>query len=398
MFLNGYYDPSPAQDYIADPNMQLDDWPNDPSPVAHSRNYGASFLFLDYFLSRFGDKVTQDLVGNPQNGLDGVDGTLSADKVTDKSSGKPVTADDVFADWAVANYLQDPGVADGRYAYSNYSHAPQASDTQTITRCPVNNQNGTVYQYGVTYIGITCQGNFTLNISGATQVPILNVKPHSGAYEFWSNMGDESDMTLTHTFDLTQVTGPVSMQYSTWYDIEKDYDYAYVEARPVGDSMWQILKTPHGTQSNPNGASYGWAYTGTSGNWDQESVDLSKFDGQKIEVRFEYVTDAEINGDGWAIDDVSIPQLNYQTDFERDTGGWQPAGFVRIQNSLPQSYRISLILKGNKTTVQPITLDANGKASVPVHIGGDVSEAVLVISGTTRFTRQPATYQFSLQR
>jgi immune inhibitor A len=397
MFLNNYYESSPAMDYISDPNIQLNDWPNDPSPVAHSPNYGGSFLFLDYFLSRFGDKVTQDLVGDQENGMVSVDNILTTDKVTDKASGKPVTADDVFADWAVANYLQDPSVADGRYAYSNFTDAPQANDSQRITRCPATDQKGTVHQYGVVYIGIQCKGTFTLDFSGNTQVPILSVEPHSGAYEFWSNMGDESDMTLTRSFDFTKVSGPLTLQYSTWYDIEQDYDYAYVEAKPEGGE-WQILKAPHETQSNPNGASYGWAYTGPSKNWVQEQVDLSQFAGKKVDIRFEYVTDAEINGDGMVLDDISIPQIDYKTDFEQDNGGWQAAGFARIQNSLPQNFRISLILKGNKTTVQPVTLDADGKASLPITIGGDVSEAVLVVSGTTRFTRQQASYQFSLQR
>ena len=54
---------------------------------------------------------------------------------------------------------------------------------------------------------------------------------------------------------------------------------------------WEILKTPSGTSSNPNGASYGWAYTGPSNGWVQETLDLSRYAGQKISIRFEYVTD-----------------------------------------------------------------------------------------------------------
>ena len=35
---------------------------------------GESFLFLTYFLDRFGDKVTQALVKNQENSLTSVDG------------------------------------------------------------------------------------------------------------------------------------------------------------------------------------------------------------------------------------------------------------------------------------------------------------------------------------
>jgi hypothetical protein len=44
--------------------------------------------------------------------------------------------------------------------------------------------------------------------------------------------------------------------------------------------------------------------------------------------------------------------------------------------------------------VEYITLDAEAAADIPLHIGGDVDEVVLVVSGTTRFTRQPAAYLF----
>ena len=51
-FLNGYYSDRPDYDYIMQPDMQLNDWPNDKdSTLPH---YGASFLFVDYFLNRFG--------------------------------------------------------------------------------------------------------------------------------------------------------------------------------------------------------------------------------------------------------------------------------------------------------------------------------------------------------
>ena len=53
-------------------------------------------------------------------------------------------------------------------------------------------------------------------------------------------------MTLTHSFDLTGVLGPVIMSYLTWYDIEQDFDYVYVEASSDGQH-WEILTTPSGT-------------------------------------------------------------------------------------------------------------------------------------------------------
>jgi hypothetical protein len=221
--------------------------------------------------------------------------------------------------------------------------------------------------------------------------------PHSGSYAFWSNEGDESDMTLTHQFDLSGVASPVSMDYWTWYDIEKDYDYVYVEASSDGQH-WTILKTPSGTASNPNGASFGWAYTGQSNSWIQESVDLSQFAGEKVSVRFEYITDPAVNGEGFLLDDVSVPAIHYSTGFENDDNSWVADGFARIENAIPQTFRLALITHAaSGTTVKIIPVAADQSAEIPLTIGQNgVQDVNLVVTGTTRFTRELAPYQFSI--
>ena len=40
-------------------------------------NYGGSFLFMAYFLERFGEEMTQAVVAHPQNGIAGFDAVLS---------------------------------------------------------------------------------------------------------------------------------------------------------------------------------------------------------------------------------------------------------------------------------------------------------------------------------
>jgi bacillopeptidase F (M6 metalloprotease family) len=104
------------------------------------------------------------------------------------------------------------------------------------------------------------------------------------------------------------------------------------------------LITPSGTGEDPSGNSYGWGYNGVSGGWIEESVDLSIYAGKIVQLRFEYVTDAAVNGEGLLLDDISIEAVNTTTDFETDEGGWQPQGFVRVQNVLPQTFRLAWIL------------------------------------------------------
>jgi hypothetical protein len=314
--------------------------------------------------------------------------------ITDPQTGKLITADDVFMDWAVALHLMDGSVGDGRYHYKNYPNAPQITTSESISSCP-QSSGGSVNQYGMDYYTINCAGNYTLHFTGSTIAGLLPVDAHSGNYSFWSNRGDESDMTLTREFDFTNVSAPISMSFAMWYDLETDYDYVFLEASTDGET-WQILTTPSGTGEDPSGNSYGWGYNGQTNDWVTEEIDLSQFAGQKVQVRFEYITDAALNGEGFLLDDVSVDAINYQSDFEADDGGWQAAGFARVENVLPQTYRLALITKGDTTTVTQIPLNPDQTAEIPLSLNSG-EEAILIVTGNTRFTRLPAAYQVEIK-
>jgi len=393
-FLNGY-NPGGFDWYYANrPDLQLNDWPND--QTATGAHYGAGFLFTDYFLNRFGSEATQALVASQLNGLESVDEILSSMGFKDTLTGLPITADDLFMDWVIANFLQDSSVADGRYAYANYPDAPQTSATEIVSTCPASGMLRSVSQYGVDYIQITCPGDYMLSFNGSTVTHLLPADASSGSHAFWSNKGDESDMTLTRSFDFTSVSGPITLSFRTWYDIEVDYDYLYLEVSTDG-SQWQIITTPSGTADDPSGNSYGWGYNGVTGGWIEEEIDLSQYAGQQIWLRFEYVTDAAVNGEGFLLDDVSIPAAGYFSDFETDDGGWQAEGFVRVTNTLPQTFRLALLTRTwDEVVVEMIPLTSDQVAEIPIHIDSDVRDVVLVVTGTTRFTRQLANYEIEI--
>jgi immune inhibitor A len=397
MFLNDYDVGGTDYIYTLDPDIQLTDWPN--GNIDTGPHYGAAFLFMNYFLNRFGEEATQAVVADPANGMVSIDEVLSGLEAVDPLTQRNVQADDVFADWVVASYLQDNRVGDGRYTYANYPGAPQPSETETITSCPQDDLTRDVHQYGTDYLRIDCSGNYTLHFEGSIQTSVVPVDPYSGSYAFWSNRGDESDMTLTRTFDFSDASGTLTLSYWTWYDLEQDYDYLYLAASNDGEN-WQILTTPSGTAEDPSGNSYGWGYNGESGDgptWIQESVDLSQFAGQEVQLRFEYVTDAAVNGQGFLLDDIEIAEMEYFSDFEVDDGGWVADGFVRIQNVLPQTYRLSVIHLGQNTRVDQYNLSGENVADIPIEIGNGTDEVILVVSGTTRFTTQKAAYRFNIQ-
>ncbi|HUM27099.1 MAG TPA: immune inhibitor A [Anaerolineales bacterium] len=391
-FLNDYDPGGFDWLYITDPDMQLNDWPNDQD--ATTPHYGAGFLFMTYFLDRFGEDATKALIKDPANGLDSVENALREIDATDPVTGQPISADAFFMDWAVTNFLLDKSVGDGRYIYNNYPAANRASATETIYNCPQTPIKRDVHQYGVDYIAIECAGDHTISFTGSTVTGLLPADPYSGDYAFWSNKGDESDMTLTREFDFTNVSGPIELSYQTWYDIETDWDYLYLETSEDGVT-WEIVTTPSGTDTDPSGNSYGWGYTGVTNGWIEEKVDLSQFAGKKVFVRFEYVTDAAVNGEGLLLDDVKVEAAGYSSDFEADDGGWEAKGFVRVQNVLPQTFGLSLILTSDSSvTMIPLNPDQTAEISISLQSG---QKAYLVVSGTTRFTRELASYQIEIK-
>ncbi len=389
-YLNGY-DVGGA-DYVFSrrPDTQLNSWPE--GPGAAGANYGASYLFMAYFLDRFGAEATRALIAHDENGFASVDAVLA-------DLGTGMTHVDFFADWVVANLLDNPDLADGRYGYREIDPPSFKIETR-LDSYPVTRQ-ATVHQYAADYIELKGDRPLRFSFAGSTQVGLMDTSAPSGKYLWWSNRGDDSDMTLTRAFDLTGVQ-KATLEYWCWYDIEEDWDYAYVEVSADGGRTWEILTTPSGTPENPNGNSFGWGYTGRSGGgskaeWIQEKVDLTPYAGQKILVRFEYITDDAVNRPGFALDDVAVPEIGYFSDFEADGGGWEAAGFVRHANVLPQRWLVQLVLFGPQTTVQRLTLNPDQTGEWEIPLGGGVERAVVVVSAYAPVTTEVASYQFSVR-
>jgi hypothetical protein len=391
--INGFDPGGFDYSYIGAPDLQLTDWGTNVG--GNGPHYGASLLFTTYFLERFGDEATQAVVSHDKNGMESIDIVLAEMNIKDPITGEQVTAEDVFADWAVANILGDSEVGDGRYDYYLYPSAPVANPGITFPNCPMGQTSYDVAQFGVDYVEINCPGEHTLSLIGNTAVSILPTTPFSGDYFLWSNMGDHSNMSLEQRFDFTDVNAPIEMTYQTWYDLEKDYDYVFISAS-TDEAEWEILNTTSCTTEDPSGNSYGCGLNGQTYGWQMETVTLSQFAGEEVTLRFDYVTDAAVNGVGMVIDDIEIEAIDYFTDFESDQGGWEAKGFVRIQNHLPQTFRISMIRMGEETEIIPLELDESNQVTLEINIGDEVDSVILVISGTTPVTRQKAQYSIEI--
>ncbi len=377
----------PDQVFASDPDLQLNTWPDNDESFAH---YGNAYLFMNYFLSRFGEDATKALVANPTNGLESFDATLS-----ELNAG--ITADELFADWVVANWLDDPDPGDGEWNYPDFDPDPMATSKE-FSRLPAEGA-GTVNQYGTDYIQLPGSETMTIDFEGDTQTKLAATDAYSGYWAWWSNRSDESDTRLTLPIDLTGLD-QATLRYQLWYDIEELWDYAYVEVSTDGGETWEILETDRTTTENPQGNAYGPGYTGKSDEpraaWVLEEVDLSEYAGQPIQIRFEYVTDAAVTMPGMFIDDVEIPEAGYFNDFESGPGQWLSEGWLLTNNILNQRWLVQAIAKTSDGQTEVFNMEVGPDGTGQIKLDGlDPDEdVILAISGLTRGTEEMGEYGY----
>jgi immune inhibitor A len=384
--------PLSASAYQSQPDTQLTAWSDQPGAV--SPHYDAAYLFMRYFVDRYGGpELLYELIAQDARGSDLFDHYL-------ESVGRAERFAEVFGDWTVANYVDDPGVADGRFNQPSVDVRMRESASVHVGDSPLEAQ---VHQFGVDYVELTGDGSdVQFTIDAQPTVGLVGATPTSGSQMWWTNRADGMDSTLTREIDLSGLQS-ATLQFKTWYEIELDYDYLYVMASDDGGTTWAALQGPRMSTTNPTGNAIGPGYTGTSGGggspvWVDEAVDLAAYAGKKILVRFEYVTDQAFNASGAVIDDIQVPELGFADDAERDTG-WISHGFIRSDNQIPGSYQIRLITyTDGGTQVEPVHVDANGHGALRIAgLGGTTSRAVAVVAATAPRTLEVARYRIELK-
>ncbi|HEX9039008.1 MAG TPA: hypothetical protein VF808_18645 [Ktedonobacterales bacterium] len=406
-------------------------WSDD--PAANIARYGAAYAFMDYLYERYGgDAFLRAFMTNGGQVPQAFDAALSRQRTS---------FTDTYARFILAALLNDPTLARGAYSFAAFPRE-RARLTGTISAYPYASAQTALAQYGAAYYdvqpasGLSGPRTLTVNFAGAPATAILPNTPYDSAptsAEWWSNSGDNMDSTLTRALDLTAANltptpaagatatpgatptpaptatpnpqpAPIIMTFQAWYSLEQNFDYTYVEASTDNGVTWNALPVTTSTNANPNGKNLGHGITGVSGGgsspqWIKESVDLSAYNGMKILLRFETVTDDAVHQPGFAVDDISIPAIHY-SDNATTGDDWSSNGWVRSNNILPQTWIVQAVAFHPGTTpptIQRVAINsATGAGSVTFSdFGGSVTHVELAITPVTWGSFTLAPYQLT---
>jgi len=378
----GYDDTAGTSEYLRQTDVQLNSWDyEDDYVMAH---YAAAYLFSVYMWEQLGDEAIQALARHPANGMAAVDAVL-----VEYAPERPLSS--FISDWAIANYLDFPDL-DPRYGYKNLNLRP----VSTVEELDSGEQLDEVFslnQFGVHYFDLTnLRGENSIRFAGDTVVDLTTASPLSGDLFWFAPPIDETNARLTASFDLTNLER-ATLRYNVWYDLEDDYDYAYVSISRDGGATWEpLMPTSFRT------GEYGPAYNGKSANrtgasaggWLKESISLNQFVGDVVQIRFEVLTDSGITHQGFALDDISIPEYNYLATDDDGSPGWVAEGFVSTGWQLPQYWSVQWISEGPEPIVTPLTLNELNQGDWVIDAGK--GGGVLVIMPQTPFVYTPANY------
>ena len=290
--------------------------------------------------------------------------------------------------WAAANILDgDIRDSDGILGYGDLQVVSAVSGSID----GFNEASSQIPQYAIEYTEISSVSEpFTISFQGQTTTQLLPVDLGATGC-WWSNSGDSIDSTLSHRVDLP-AGSTATLDYGVWYEIEEDWDYVYVEVSIDGGRNWLIIETPATSPENPFGNGFGPGYTGRSGGWIQESVDLSPFAGEDLWVRFQYVTDDAVNASGACFRDLSIQTAGETPAITADDAGWEARGFVFTDNIVRQDFQVQLLTTGDEPKVRQIGLDANNAGDQTVMPPKDGQRLIVAVGSMAEKTRQPAGY------
>lgn len=334
-YLCGYgHDWGHVNYFLQYPENSLTTW-NEYQSIEVLADYGQAYLLQLYLYDQYGQDFIQTLAKDSDHGIDSINNILN-----EFDTG--IDFQELFRRFSIAVLIDSNQPGNGIYQFDSIDLKVDVESAQA------NNKEG-LAPWGGNYEKIDVTSKiWTINFSGGDFVDwIIQDNPLiPGDKMFYTGISN-NNLDRYHIFeaDLTEVS-TATLQFDQFANIEEDWDYGYVEISIDGGENWETLA----------------AYTGLF--YTTSQIDLTPYVGNKVQIGFRYETDLYVTGasdyyeDGWFIDNITIPEINYYNDCSSTDG------FVDMKNLLGQNhdyYQVVFInervLPNGKTLYKVVSVD-----------------------------------------
>ncbi|MBL7149342.1 MAG: T9SS type A sorting domain-containing protein [Candidatus Cloacimonetes bacterium] len=261
--------PDPIVQFPSNPDNTLTFWDQEFADYVKVMLY---FTYLEEQYDAVGDSLIKDIVSEPANSITGITNQLIANNISQ-------SFEEIFVDWTIANFLDDPDVGSGQYNYESLD-LPNFSAVYTHSAYPAGN-NGSVNAWAADYIRLyPADGNLELDLT--TSLPIS-----LGAIRI-GNAG------ITSTVDTYIVSG-------TWNgvlpELTEDYSqmilvfsnngysgvtYTYSIAEVISDVEQELLNPSVSLFNHPNPFNPSTTIYFTAENAENAEISIYNLKGEKI--------------------------------------------------------------------------------------------------------------------
>ncbi len=204
---------------------------------------------------------------------------------------------------------------------------------------------------------------------------------YEGNYSYYSGRANNLNNTMTTQVPYEVQAGDAFTFY-TWFNIEEDWDYAYVRISTDGGSSWQNLGGNITTNTNPNGSNQGNGITGrlnTTETFEEAIFPLDDYVGEQALFQLAYITDTYVNEQGLYADNIEpvtvyeefsliasdVPEPSYALAYEDLEAPAERFYAVRAQDAQEDLSKWSNV---TGTIIQPVIDDVPGTQSeLPRH-------------------------------
>jgi hypothetical protein len=156
----------------------------------------------------------------------------------------------------------------------------------------------------------TGETRVTDNLEGGTgnwaaeKFTLSTTRYYSSTQSYFGGKSNNRNATLGMRLGLDAASTD-TLRFWCWYDIEDDWDYAYVEVSTDGGASYQCIPGNITTTYDPYGQNAGYGITGSSSSWVQGVFPLGSYAGTTIHIRFRYWTDGATTGEGFYVDNIA---------------------------------------------------------------------------------------------